>query len=291
MRYVTVDHDGRERVGTLEDDTVLLLPEENGDLVDVIARGTPLPGERQAVALSACRLLAPIRRFRRDLLCVGLNYHAHFEEGRERRPEGFEMPTAPTFFTKGPDSVVGPEAGIPHDPRLSQKWDYEAEIALVIGRAGRSIPRNRAWDHVFGFTLANDVSARDLQRRHGGQWFKGKSLDGSCPLGPFVATRDEVDLATMRLTCDVNGERRQSAPAAAMVFDVADIIAEASFGMTLRPGDVILTGTPAGIGNAMKPPRYLAPGDIIEIAADGLGTLRSSVFAADLVGDSDVHPF
>lgn len=290
MNYVTVDYAGLERVGLLDDDVVRLSAPEQGDLVSLIASGKEfVPCE--VVPLSQCRLLAPLRRFRRDLLCVGLNYQAHFEEGRERRPAGTEMPIAPTFFTKGPDSVVGPDAIVPHDGRVSQKWDYEAEIALVIGRKGRSIPRSRALDHVFGYTLANDISARDLQRRHGGQWFKGKSLDGSCPLGPFVATRDSVDLATMRLTCKVNGETRQSAPAAAMVFDIADIIAEASFGMTLRPGDVILTGTPAGIGNAMKPPCYLMPGDVVEIAADGLGTLRSTIEAVDLVGDSDVQPF
>lgn len=299
MRYVNLRHDGGERLGLAVDDQVVLLGPGAGDLVAFI--GLP-HNERQALIVAAldkgarlplagASLAAPVRRFRRDVLCTGWNYWDHFEESKGKREgQDVDRPKAPTFFTKSPDVVIGPQDDIAFDTRISAKWDYEAEIAIVIGKGGRSIPRARAHEHIFGFCLANDVSQRDLQRRHGGQWLKGKSIDGTMPLGPFVATPDEIDLPKVRLQCLLNGELMQNAVAAQMAFPVDELIAELSFGMTLHPGDVLLTGTPSGIGNAREPQIFLKAGDEVVVRAEGLGELRNRLVEHDLAGDSDITP-
>jgi 2-keto-4-pentenoate hydratase/2-oxohepta-3-ene-1,7-dioic acid hydratase in catechol pathway len=300
MKFFRIDVDGAIRVGVLDPagDEGFLLPEPLTDLVD-IAQGAPdtlalarrtlesRTGER--LRLEDRRLLSPIGRFRRDVLCTGWNYWDHFEEGRGKRLDAVEKrPDAPTFFTKSPDVVIGPTDPIAFDPRVSQKWDYEAELVVIIGKAGRSIPATRAMDYVLGFSLANDVSARDLQGRHGGQWLKGKSIDGTMPLGPYVVTPDEIDLARVRLECFVNGDKRQDASVAQMAFAVPELLAELSFGMSIKPGDVLLTGTPAGVGFARKPPLYLQAGDEIVVRGSGLGELRNRVTEVNLYGDSSV---
>ncbi|MBR1177214.1 fumarylacetoacetate hydrolase family protein [Bradyrhizobium sp. KB893862 SZCCT0404] len=298
MRFVSLAYDGIDRVGVVEGTEVLLLPREVGDLVDLIAAsGTQARaiaevramGDLQRVPLEGASLRAPIRRFRRDVLCTGWNYWDHFEEGRGKR-EGQEVdkPKAPTFFTKSPDTVIGPNDDIAFDKRISSKWDYEAELALVIGKPGRSIPASRALDHVFGYCLANDVSQRDLQRRHGGQWLKGKSIDGTMPIGPWLVTPDELDIPNIRLESVLNGKVMQSALVKQMAFPIAELIAELSFGMTLHPGDVILTGTPAGVGNAREPQVFMQEGDEIVVRGSGLGELRNRLVAHDLYGVSDV---
>jgi 2-keto-4-pentenoate hydratase/2-oxohepta-3-ene-1,7-dioic acid hydratase in catechol pathway len=288
---------GAARVGLIRDGRAVLLPERFRDVVDVI-EGAP---DSLALAQAALdrsnpgqvalppHLLSPIGRFRRDLLCTGWNYWEHFDEGRGKRNDNIDKrPDAPTFFTKSPDVVIGPTDPIAFDARISQKWDYEGELVVVIGKAGRSIPAPRAMEHVFGFCLANDVSARDLQRRHGGQWLKGKSIDGTMPLGPYVVTRDEIELAAVRLECFVNGDKRQDAFVAQMAFAVPELIAELSFGMSLKPGDVLLTGTPAGVGYARTPPLYLKAGDEVVVRGTGLGELRNRVSEVDLHGMSTV---
>ncbi len=299
MRYVNLRHDGGERLGLVVDNEVVLLGPGAGDLVAFIGLA---PSERQALIvasldkgarlpLAGASLAAPIRRFRRDVLCTGWNYWDHFEESKGKREgQDVDRPKAPTFFTKSPDVVIGPRDDIGFDARISAKWDYEAEIAIVIGKGGRSIPRARAHEHIFGFCLANDVSQRDLQRRHGGQWLKGKSIDGTMPLGPFVVTPDEIDLPKVRLQCLLNGELMQNAVAAQMAFPVGELIAELSFGMTLHPGDVLLTGTPSGIGNAREPQIFLKGGDEVVVRAEGLGELRNCLVEHDLAGESDVTP-
>lgn len=294
MKFLVTRHEGAERVGVVDGDLAVLLPQETGDLVSIIEQGEAgLDAARRAIGqasatrlpLAGLTLLAPIRRFRRDILCTGWNYWDHFEEGIGLRGANErERPEAPTFFTKAPDVVVDPCAPIAFDRAISAKWDYEGEIALVFGRGGRSIAAADAAAHVFGYCLANDVSQRDLQQRHGGQWLKGKSIDGTMPLGPWIVTADEIDLPNLRLTTHVNGEIRQEARAAQMAFAVPELIAELSFGMTIHPGDVLLTGTPSGVGNAMKPPRYLDDGDEVVIAAEGLGELRNRVTSTDLAG-------
>ncbi|MCV9936882.1 fumarylacetoacetate hydrolase family protein [Boseaceae bacterium BT-24-1] len=299
MRYVNLRHEGGERLGLVVDDQVVLLTPGAGDLVAFI--GLP-PSERQALIvagldkgarlpLARASLAAPVRRFRRDVLCTGWNYWDHFEESKGKREgQDVDRPKAPTFFTKSPDVVIGPQDDIAFDARISAKWDYEAEIAIIIGKGGRSIPRSRAHEHIFGFCLANDVSQRDLQRRHGGQWLKGKSIDGTMPLGPYVATPDEIDLPKVRLQCLLNGELMQNAVAAQMAFPIDELIAELSFGMTLHPGDVLLTGTPSGIGNAREPQVFLKAGDEVVVQAEGLGELRNRLVEHDLAGNSDVTP-
>ena len=297
MKFCAVAASGGTITGIIVGAEILLLPDHVGDLVTIIGGGAEAlsavdnaikRGGCEKIALERGRLLAPIQRFRRDVLCTGWNYWDHFDEGRSHRPD-VERPAAPTYFTKSADTVIAPDADIGIDPRLSVKWDYEAEIALIIGKTGRSIPRSRAMDHIFGYTLANDVSQRELQRRHGGQWFKGKSIDATMPLGPFVATADEIDLARTRITCEVNGEVRQDAQTSQMAFSLPDLIAELSLGMTLHAGDVLLTGTPSGVGNSRKPPIYLTPGDSVVISATGLGEQRNRIVAVDLRGDSDIR--
>lgn len=293
MKLGTVLYQGRERLAALlADDRVCLLPEALGDMVSLIeqgqagiaaARAAVEDAGRQLVALADVAVRAPIRRFHRDVLCTGWNYWDHFYESEGKR-EGQDVPKpdAPTFFTKGPDTVIGPYDDIAYDEAVSEKWDYEAEIVVVIGKTGRSIPVESAMDHVFGYCLANDISQRDLQRRHGGQWLKGKSIDRSMPLGPWITLRDDVDLPGVVLDCELNGELMQHASASEMAFSISELIAELSMGMTVRAGDVLLTGTPSGIGNARTPPVRLKAGDVVKVRASGLGELVNTLAPVDL---------
>ncbi|MNO78207.1 Ureidoglycolate lyase [compost metagenome] len=291
-------HEGQPRVGVLQGERMVLVPRSFGPLHIIVCGGQDcLEAIRDSVrvngdgvtAADGLELLPPLHKFNRDVLCVGWNYWDHFEEGRGRRDgQEVERPQAPTFFTKAPDTVIGPRDPIAYDPRISAKWDYEAELALVLGKGGRSIPAGRAMEHVWGFCLANDVSQRDLQRRHGGQWLKGKSIDGTMPLGPYLVTADEVDLDTLRLQCLVNGQVMQDARVSQMAFPIAELIAELSFGMTLHAGDVIITGTPAGVGNARTPQVFLRDGDEVVVRGTGLGELRNRLTRRDLYGESSV---
>ncbi|GAB3199198.1 hypothetical protein GCM10027062_15070 [Nocardioides hungaricus] len=212
------------------------------------------------------------------MLCTGWNYLDHFYEsmGKREGQDPDSLPEHPTFFTKGPDTVIGPHDPVAFDDNLSTKWDYEAEIAVVIGKDGRSIREDDAWDHVFGFCLANDVSQRDLQRAHGGQWLKGKSIDHTMPLGPWITTKDEIsDPERLHVECALNGEIMQRATVGDMAFSIPRILAELSFGMTLRAGDLVLTGTPSGIGNAREPAVFLGEGDVLLTRGGVLGELRN----------------
>ncbi|MFJ4787730.1 fumarylacetoacetate hydrolase family protein [Streptomyces sp. NPDC088794] len=289
MKLASLTVDGVRRTGAVQEATqvIALLPPSVGTVDDIVRGGpTALDTARAALAdadtipLSGARLESPLHRFNRDILCTGWNYWDHFEESKGKR-EGQDpvtRPEHPTFFTKGPDTVIGPTDDISYDPDLSAKWDYEAEIALVIGRDGRSIPEEKALEHVFGYLVANDVSQRDLQRAHGGQWLKGKSIDATMPLGPWLTTADEItDPAGLRVQCEVNGRLLQNASSSDMAFSFAQIIAELSRGMTLRAGDVILTGTPSGIGSARDPQIFLGAGDVVVTRVDGLGELRNTV--------------
>ena len=227
----------------------------------------------------AVRLLAPIPRPRRNVFCVGRNYMDHVAEGdRTRGVTQSELPKYPQFFTKAPECVIGPDEAIPAHAGVTQWLDYEVELAVVIGREGRDIPAERALDHVFGWTVGNDVTARELQRRYG-QWFKGKSLDRSCPLGPWIVPAAELDALDTGIRCRVNGETRQDSRTSKMIFDLREIIRQLSIGFTLRPGDVVMTGTPEGVGYAMQPPQTLKDGDVVECEVDGIGVLRNTVRA------------
>lgn len=295
MRLATVNVSGQSRVGIVETDEVRLLPANEGDMVALIGRGrsaingVAAQSDLQTLPLSAVELMAPIQRFRRDVLCTGWNYWDHFEESRGKREgQDVDRPKAPTFFTKAPNTVIGPNDEVAFDSYISAKWDYEAEVALVIGKRCRSVSKAEALDCVFGYFLANDISQRDLQRRHGGQWLKGKSIDRTMPIGPWIVTPDELDVPEIRLELRLNGQLMQSALVKQMAFPIAELIAELSFGMTLEPGDVVITGTPSGIGNAREPQVFLKPGDEMLISATGLGELRNRVAVADLHGSSDI---
>lgn len=227
-----------------------------------------------ALPLNEVALRPPVSISGRNIVCVGWNYRLHFDES----PSIQDMPAVPTFFTKMRTSLTGPYDLVPLHSAETAKLDWEGELAVVIGRGGTNIPEGSALDHVFGYAVGNDITARDVQRAHGGQWFKGKSLDGTCPVGPWVTTADQVpDPHKLTLTCTLNGEVVQRASTSDMVFSVPTIIAELSKGMTLVPGDVILTGTPAGIGASRTPPRFLAPADVLETEIDVLGVIRNVI--------------
>ncbi|WP_260986092.1 fumarylacetoacetate hydrolase family protein [Bordetella genomosp. 13] len=222
--------------------------------------------------------LAPIPRPARNVFCIGRNYREHIIEGnraRGRDPEDF--PAVIEVFTKPPSCVVGPGAPVPAHAHVTSQLDYEVELAVVIGRPGRDIPKASALEHVFGYTIVNDVSARDLQKAHG-QWFKGKALDGHCPMGPYVVHKSAVpDPHALAIALEVNGEIRQDSSTADLLFRIDDIIAQLSQGMTLESGDVIATGTPSGVGLGLVPPRFLKVGDEVTARIAGLGELRNTI--------------
>lgn len=294
MRVAAVRASGTWVIGLVEPDqtSVRVLGADLGT-VDDIVRGVVARDVVQGaaslvepVSLSDVELGPPVQRFNRDVLCTGWNYLDHFFEsmGKREGQDPIDMPAHPTFFTKGPDTVVGPYDSVAYDSDLSKKWDYEAEVALIVGRDGRSISEEDAWDHIFGFTVANDISQRDLQRAHGGQWLKGKSIDQTMPLGPWITTVDEIDdLGAVPIECEVNGTLLQNATVADMAFTIPRLIAELSRGMTLRAGDIVLTGTPSGIGNAREPAVFLEAGDVVVTRAGMLGELRNTLTARSLV--------
>jgi 2-keto-4-pentenoate hydratase/2-oxohepta-3-ene-1,7-dioic acid hydratase in catechol pathway len=223
------------------------------------------------------RTLAPIPVPARNIFCVGLNYLDHAKEGAAVRRSELKLPEVPIFFTKATHTVIGPDDEVRLDPKITQRLDYEVELAVIIGTAGRDIPSTRALEHVFGYSIANDVTARDLQRRHE-QWFKGKSLDTTLPLGPCIVSADEIgDPRMLELSLSVNGQERQRARAQQMIFDIPTLIATLSAGMTLDAGDIIATGTPSGVGFAMTPPQYLHGGDEVVARIEGIGELRSRI--------------
>ncbi len=220
---------------------------------------------------------APIPRPNKNVICLGLNYLSHAKESARARGREMKIPEAPVFFTKSPTSVSGPYDPIPWDPAVTVQVDYETELGVVIGMSGKNIPRARALEHVFGYTVINDVSARDLQLRHL-QWFKGKSLDGFCPMGPVVVTADEFgDPQTKQIALRVNGVEKQHSTTADMIFPVDAIIEALSQGMTIEAGDIIATGTPEGVGLGRTPPEFLNDGDIVETEVEGIGVLRNRI--------------
>lgn len=294
MRFATVLHTGAPRLAVADGDDLALAPRELGDLLDVICAGPGRLDQIRAehhrwerIEAAGAHLAAPLRRQPRDVLCTGWNYWDHFEEGKGRREgQDVDRPDHPTFFTKGPDTIIGPTEDIAYDPAMSQKWDYEAELALVFGRSGRSIPESDAFHHVWGYLLANDISQRDLQRAYGGQWLKGKSIDATMPTGPWVVTADEVDPTDVRLECVVNGEKLQDGHTSQMAFPIPVLISELSRGMTVRAGQILLTGTPSGVGNARDPQVFLKAGDEVVVRGSGLGEQRNTLVETPLTSPS-----
>ena len=227
---------------------------------------------------SEVTLLAPLPQPRKNVFCVGRNYAAHIAEGDKAQNKSVGVTEFPVYFTKPPTTITAPEADIPIFPELSTSIDYEVELTLVIGKAGRNIAAKDAWNHIFGYTIMNDITARDVQRRHGGQYFKGKALDGSCPLGPWIVTADAIkDPHNLSIKLSVNDEERQNGNTRDMIFDIPTLVESLSEGLTLEPGDLIATGTPSGVGYAMDPPRFLKEGDVVVCEVEGVGQLRNTM--------------
>jgi len=229
-----------------------------------------------AEPLGSVQLLAPIPRPRRNIFCVGRNYHAHAQElsGSVFKDNSKNVAAWPIVFTKVPETVIahGEEVLLPAD--ITEQVDYEAELAIVIGKRGKNIGKAEAMSHVWGYTIVNDVTARDVQMRHQ-QWDLGKSFDTFCPMGPWLVTADTFNGADTRVRCWVNDELRQEGQTQNLIFDLPTLIETCSRGITLYPGDIIATGTPAGVGMGLNPPRYLKPGDRVRIEIDGIGTLEN----------------
>jgi len=285
VRIASFLMNGEPGVGLVSDDGLSVAPlalEAAGRhlgaqaVIDLLTAGRPLPDTLAPLRLSDVDLRAPLPRPRRNVWCVGRNYHAHAKElsasvfkDNDANPESW-----PIVFTKVPECVVGPHAQVLLPVGVSAQIDYEAELGVVIGKTGKNIARGAAMEHVFGYTVINDVTARDVQMRHQ-QWDMGKSFDTFCPMGPWIVTADAFDGTRTRVRCWVNGELRQDGPTENMIFDIPTLIETISRGITLYPGDVIATGTPAGVGMGMTPPRYLAAGDVVRVEVEGLGSIEN----------------
>lgn len=229
------------------------------------------------ILLNSALLKAPIPRPRKNVFCVGWNYLDHFSEGAASMQDSRELPQWPVFFSKAPTAVTGPYDAIPFDANVSTELDWEVELGVVLGKAGKNIAEADAMSHVFGYTVINDVTWRDIQRRHGGQWDKGKSLDGTCPMGPCIVTADALDPADLRVECRVSNVVKQQSSTKHLFFKIPRLIHDLSLGQTLEPGDVISTGTPEGVGFARKPPEWMRPGDLLETEIQGIGVMRNPI--------------
>ncbi|HZY98527.1 MAG TPA: fumarylacetoacetate hydrolase family protein [Candidatus Baltobacteraceae bacterium] len=282
MRFVTFrPPGGAARPGVVEGDAIRTI--STATLREYVALA---PHERIAwhsaddlIPLSSVTLDAPIRP-ERNVFCVGRNYLEHAKEGARAAGRELKLPDVPTFFTKAPTAIAAPDSTLHLDARVSSEYDFEAELAVVIGARCRDVSKDEAYDVVFGYTALNDVTARDLQRAHV-QWFKGKSLDNSCPIGPWIVTPEELgDPQALEIRFRRNGVEKQHSSTAQMIFRIPRLIAELSKGMTLLPGDIIATGTPEGVGFARTPPEFLAGGDVMEVDIEGIGVLRNVVAIA-----------
>ena len=285
MKFARYRQNGAFRLGIVEDDGAAIreMAPATIDMLELIdSYDAQLPkiqpvGDR--IPLGEVELDAPIPSPRRNIFCVGKNYREH---AREFAQSGYEAGAAkgsgvdeyPAVFTKPASTVVGPRAPVSLHRTVTEEVDYEVELALVIGRGGRNIPRATAYDHIFGYTIVNDVTARDRQKRHK-QWFLGKALDTFCPMGPWIATADEVEPENLDLETRVNGELRQRANTRDLIFGIPELIETISAGLELVPGDIIATGTPAGVGIGFDPPRFLKEGDVVEMTITGLGVLSN----------------
>jgi 2-keto-4-pentenoate hydratase/2-oxohepta-3-ene-1,7-dioic acid hydratase in catechol pathway len=294
MRIATFSHAGREGVGIVENDQILDLGAAAKGSAPATVRELIAGGEaalkkvREAAAsaksdkslwrpLKEVRLLAPIPRPQKNVFCVGRNYKLHIEEGARARGIEPTYPKVPEFFSKPPTAVRGHEDEVSANQSITKQFDYEVELAIVIGKTCRDVKKSEALSVVFGFTVLNDFTARDLQRAHG-QWFKGKGLDTTCPIGPWIVTADEFGSPSgHRITLRVNGETRQDSNTRDMLFDCDAIIESLSAGLTIEAGDIICTGTPSGVGMGMEPQSFLQDGDVVEAEIEGIGILRNTV--------------
>lgn len=298
MKLVTYQRQNEDRLGAVVDDQVI-------DLVDLAkAGGKSLPAtmlefiQQSPAALDTARallaahqnnwpanvsqpladtrLLAPLPRPPKGIFGVGLNYAKHVDESSRTMDTDANMPTHPVIFVKPATAVIGPNEAIEHNPRITQQLDWEAELGVVMGRKARGVSEDEAMDYVFGYTIVNDVSARDA--RHGGQWCFAKGQDTYCPMGPWIVTADEIeDPHNLDLKLTINGEEKQNSNTKYMYFKTPRLISHLASGITLEPGDVIATGTPEGVGISYTPPQFMSDGDVCEITFEGIGTLRNPV--------------
>jgi 2-keto-4-pentenoate hydratase/2-oxohepta-3-ene-1,7-dioic acid hydratase in catechol pathway len=285
MRLASWSWGGQPYVGTVSSDgqELTAVDASRADrgvlpLIQALAKGEALPPAKGTrLPVSAVQLNAPLRRPLRSIFCVGRNYRAHAAElaGSVFTSDANDQMQWPIVFTKLADCVVGPhdEVQLP-GAKVSEQIDYESELAVVIGKGGKNISASRAMEHVFGYTVVNDVTARDVQMRHS-QWDLGKSFDSFCPMGPWIVTADELKHNNIRVRGWVNGELRQDGNTSDLIFDIPTLIETCSRGITLMPGDVIATGTPSGVGMGMKPPRYLKAGDVVRVEIDGIGAIEN----------------
>jgi 2-keto-4-pentenoate hydratase/2-oxohepta-3-ene-1,7-dioic acid hydratase in catechol pathway len=284
LKIATFRTNGAVGVGEILEDRGVVVPfdlsaeDAARGVLSLIDRGA-LPDRKEPISLSDVTLLAPVPRPLRNIFCVGKNYMEHAHEfsksGFDSSAAAGAVPKNPIIFSKVPETVVAHQDDVIIDSSASEAVDYEAELAVIIGKGGRAISPENAFDHVWGYTIVNDVTARDLQGKYS-QWLIGKSQDTFCPMGPWAVTRDSLDIANTAIRCHVNKELRQESNTGLLIFDIPTIIATISAGVTLMPGDVIATGTPAGVGIGFEPPRYLKAGDEVSIEIEGIGTLSNT---------------
>lgn len=287
MKLVTYLQSGTERTGFLSPDGSAVYPLPYSDMNTLIETASPdrlrlaareAEEHGTAVPLESVALLAPIPRPRQDVLCLGMNYSDHMKEAAGYNAEAFggERPAA-VYFSKRVTEALPPDGCIPSHRELVSRLDYEAELAVILGRTARSVRAEDAGSYIFGYTVLNDVSARDVQTGHK-QWYFGKSLDGFTPMGPCIVTADEIPFPpALSISARVNGELRQNSNTSLLINGIGEILEELTAGMTLLPGTVIATGTPAGVGMGFEPPRFLNPGDVVECEIEGIGILRNTV--------------
>ena len=289
MKFVSFQDQGGVRAGLVDPVAGQVWPVDQlvpgvTSVMEAVERFEDIKGslvpQGEALSLEEVRLLAPIPVPRRNVFCVGKNYYDHAHEfsgsGFDSSAASGAVPEVPIIFTKVPESVIGPADAIQYPTGVSDMLDYEAELTVIIGKGGRGISKADAYNHVWGYTIINDVTARDWQKRHK-QWILGKSFDTFCPMGPWAVTADEVDPENMSVQCWVNGELRQNANTKDLIFDIPTIIESISAGITLYPGDLIATGTPAGVGLGFDPPKFMVPGDVVKIEIGGIGVLENKV--------------
>lgn len=288
MRLVTYRdrNDGSLHPGSLRGSDVVALDSIAPDILSLIDGGPALIDQARALTasgkgapLSTVQLVSPIPRPRQNIVCLGMNYVAHAIESDRARGREPKLPEFPVFFSKIVTSVCGPEDPVPLDPKVTQQLDYEVELAFIVAKTCKNVAKADALSYVFGYTIINDVSARDLQNRHM-QFFKGKSLDNTCPIGPWIVTADEIpDPTKLGLRLRLNGETRQDSSVSDLIFDIPTIMEYLTLGQTVEAGTIISTGTPSGVGMGRTPPEYMRPGDVMEAEIDGIGVLRNTVVA------------
>jgi len=292
MQLATFSYLGREEVGLVTQNYTRIVPlsqllgvDAPVTMIELIEQWRDLGPRLQAVSvpletglsMSDVGLVAPIPHPRRNIICLGKNYRDHVAEAAILGGDTSGIPTTPVYFSKMIDRVRGSAESVPVHTRVTSMLDYEVELAVIIGRAGHDIDPGSVPEYIFGYSILNDISARDLQKSHD-QWFKGKSLDGACAMGPVIVTADEIAYPpALDIECSVNGELRQKAVTSDLIFGITEIVSDFSKGLTLMPGDIISTGTPAGVGMGFRPFRWLKPGDVVECWIEGIGALRNTI--------------